>query len=52
MGVSNCDGFAWCDQALVPDFACRDPSEIPWDAVGAEYVAEATGVYLTAEKVR
>lgn len=31
---------------------CRDPSQIPWAAVGADYVVESTGVFTTVEKVR
>ncbi len=31
-------------------FAEKDPANIPWKAVGAEYVVEATGVFLTQEK--
>ena len=31
-------------------FACKDPVEIPWGKVGAEYVVESTGVFLTKEK--
>ena len=30
--------------------ACRDPKEINWGAVGAEYVVESTGLFLTKEK--
>ena len=30
--------------------ACRDPKEINWAAVGAEYVVESTGLFLSAEK--
>lgn len=32
--------------------ACRDPREINWGAVGAEYVVESTGLFLTAEKAQ
>ena len=28
----------------------RDPKDLKWDAVGAEYVVEATGLFLTKEK--
>ncbi len=28
-------------------FACKDPKEIAWGTVGADYVAEATGVFTT-----
>ncbi|MDE5774057.1 MAG: type I glyceraldehyde-3-phosphate dehydrogenase [Muribaculaceae bacterium] len=30
--------------------ACRDPKEINWGEVGAEYVVESTGLFLTKEK--
>ena len=32
--------------------ACRDPKEIDWAAVGAEYVVESTGLFLTKEKAQ
>ena len=32
--------------------ACRDPKEINWGAVGAEYVVESTGLFLTKEKAQ
>ncbi|MCH5219432.1 MAG: type I glyceraldehyde-3-phosphate dehydrogenase [Muribaculaceae bacterium] len=32
--------------------ACRDPKEIGWGAVGAEYVVESTGLFLTKEKAQ
>eukprot|EP00526_Cylindrotheca_closterium_P016342 CAMPEP_0113636398 /NCGR_PEP_ID=MMETSP0017_2-20120614/19003_1 /TAXON_ID=2856 /ORGANISM="Cylindrotheca closterium" /LENGTH=333 /DNA_ID=CAMNT_0000547279 /DNA_START=55 /DNA_END=1052 /DNA_ORIENTATION=+ /assembly_acc=CAM_ASM_000147 len=31
-------------------FACRDPTEIPWGAVGAETVCESTGVFKDIAK--
>ncbi|MDP4108917.1 MAG: type I glyceraldehyde-3-phosphate dehydrogenase [Bacillota bacterium] len=31
-------------------FACKEPSEIPWAKVGAEYIVESTGVFTTTEK--
>ena len=33
-------------------FACMDPKDIPWGKVGAEYVVESTGVFLTKEKAQ
>ncbi len=30
-------------------FGCKNPEEIPWGEVGAEYVIEATGVFKTVE---
>lgn len=32
--------------------ACKNPAEIKWGAVGAEYVVESTGLFLTEEKSR
>uniref|UniRef100_A0A804PJW7 glyceraldehyde-3-phosphate dehydrogenase (phosphorylating) n=1 Tax=Zea mays TaxID=4577 RepID=A0A804PJW7_MAIZE len=31
-------------------FGCRNPEEIPWGSVGAEYVVESTGVFTDQEK--
>lgn len=31
-------------------FQERDPSNIPWGSVGADYVVESTGVFTTTEK--
>lgn len=31
-------------------FACKNPEEIKWAEAGAEYIAEATGVFTTTEK--
>ena len=33
-------------------FACMDPEDIPWGEVGAEYVVESTGMFLTKEKAQ
>ena len=32
--------------------ACKDPRELAWDKVGAEYVVESTGLFLTKEKAQ
>ena len=32
--------------------ACKDSNELAWDAVGAEYVVESTGLFLTKEKAQ
>lgn len=34
----------------IPVFAERDPKNIPWGQVGADYVIESTGLFLTKEK--
>lgn len=31
-------------------FAERDPSNIRWGSVGADYIVESTGVFTTTEK--
>ena len=36
----------------IPVFAERDPANIPWAKVGADYVIEATGLFLTKEKAQ
>jgi len=46
------------DKKLIVDgreiavFTCREPQTIPWGEVGADYVVESTGVFLTVEKCR
>merc|ERR1719454_402293 len=39
------------DGVLTPTTHTRDPSEIPFGAMGAEYICESTGAFLTADKV-
>ncbi len=34
----------------VPFFAIKNPAELPWGELGAEYVVESTGVFTTTEK--
>ncbi len=34
----------------IPVLAERDPANLPWGKVGAEYVIESTGLFLTKEK--
>jgi len=31
---------------------CRDPKEVGWGGLGAEYVCESTGIFLTKEKAQ
>lgn len=48
----------YTDQGLVvngkeiPVFAEREPRNIPWGKVGADYVIESTGLFLTKEKAQ
>ncbi|GLJ18133.1 hypothetical protein SUGI_0320370 [Cryptomeria japonica] len=37
-------------ETQVAVFNCRNPEEIPWGEVGAEYVVESTGVFTDKEK--
>ncbi len=34
----------------IPVFSEADAANVPWGAVGAEYIVESTGAYVTAEK--
>ena len=36
----------------IPVFAERDPANLPWAKVGAEYVIESTGLFLTKDKAK
>ena len=36
----------------IPIFAERNPADIPWGKLGAEYVVESTGLFLTKEKAQ
>ena len=36
----------------IPVYAERDPANLPWGKIGAEYVIESTGLFLTKEKAQ
>ena len=36
----------------IPIFAERNPADLPWGKIGAEYVVESTGLFLTKEKAQ
>ena len=36
----------------IPIFAEKDPANLPWGKIGAEYVIESTGLFLTKEKAQ
>ncbi|EMD35149.1 glyceraldehyde-3-phosphate dehydrogenase [Gelatoporia subvermispora B] len=44
------DGKLWVEGKPISVFQERDPSNIPWGSVGAEYIVESTGVFTTKEK--
>lgn len=50
--VSFSEGKLIVNGREIPVFEERDPANIPWAKVGAEYVIEATGLFLTKEKVQ
>ena len=44
------DGKLIVEGKAISVFAEKDPSNIPWGSVGAEYIVESTGVFTTTEK--
>ncbi|KAG6369743.1 glyceraldehyde-3-phosphate dehydrogenase [Boletus reticuloceps] len=48
--VSAKDGKLIIDGKAITVFAERDPANIPWGTVRAQYVVESTGVFTTTEK--
>lgn len=50
--VEVVDGKLVIDGFTITMFGMRDPSEIPWKDVGAEYIVESTGVFTTTDKAK
>ena len=50
--VSSSDNNIIINGKAIPVFAERDPAALPWGKVGAEYVIESTGLFLTKEKAQ
>ncbi len=48
--VAVADGNLVVDGKTVRVTSEKDPANLKWDAVGAEYVVESTGLFLTREK--
>ena len=46
------DGVIIINGRRIPVSAERDPANLPWKDLGAEYVIESTGLFLTKEKAR
>ncbi|KAH6904469.1 glyceraldehyde-3-phosphate dehydrogenase [Coprinopsis sp. MPI-PUGE-AT-0042] len=44
------DGKLIVNGKTITVFAERDPANIPWSSVGAEYIVESTGVFTTIDK--
>jgi len=50
-GEVSVDGeFLVIDGKKIAVFGERDPTNIPWESAGAEYIVESTGVFITKEK--
>ncbi len=51
------DAVSYDDQNLIvagkkiPIFALKDPAELPWKKLGADYVVESTGVFRSKDKL-
>ncbi|MDD3165479.1 MAG: type I glyceraldehyde-3-phosphate dehydrogenase [Oscillospiraceae bacterium] len=50
--VAATDNAIVVDGREIPVFAEKSPASIPWGKLGAEYVVEATGLFLTKEKAQ
>lgn len=47
--VTSDDSSITVNGKRIPFFSCKDPKDIPWASVGAEYVIESSGKFLTKE---
>ena len=50
--VSGKEGALVVNGREIPVFAERNPAALPWGEIGAEYVIESTGLFLTKEKAQ
>ncbi len=50
--VSSTENSIIVNGKSIPIFAERDPKNIPWGKLEAEYVVESTGLFLTQEKAQ
>ena len=50
--VSSTENAIVVNGTQIPVYAERNPSDIPWGELGAEYVVESTGLFLTKEKAQ
>jgi glyceraldehyde 3-phosphate dehydrogenase len=50
--VSSTDHSIIVNGKEIPVFSIKNPAELPWGKVGAEYVVESTGLFLTKEKAQ
>lgn len=50
--ISSTDNSIIVNGQEIPVFAERNPVDLPWGKIGAEYVVESTGLFLTKEKAQ
>ena len=50
--VSSTENAIVVNGKEIPIFAERNPADLPWGKIGAEYVVESTGLFLTKEKAQ
>ena len=50
--VGSTDSAIIVNGQEIPVFAERNPADLPWGKVGAEYIVESTGLFLTKEKAQ
>ena len=50
--VGSTDSAIIVNGQEIPVFAERNPADLPWGKIGAEYVVESTGLFLTKEKAQ
>ena len=50
--VSSTENAIVVNGKEIPIYAEKDPKNIPWGQIGAEYVVESTGLFLTQEKAQ
>ena len=50
--ISSTDKAIVVNGREIPVSAERDPADLPWGKLGAEYVVESTGLFLTKEKAQ
>ena len=50
--IDAAEGSIIVNGHAIPVFAERNPADLPWGKLGAEYVVESTGLFLTKEKAQ
>ena len=50
--VSHTENAIVVNGKEIPIFAEKNPADLPWGKIGAEYVVESTGLFLTKEKAQ